>query len=96
MAGTKSDNIEYWHNEGKWLTSKPKVSDIRVPGVVHECSTLYMGEKSDEHAALNSDYSPYGCRNVYVTGGAIFPSAGKSPGLSYIHRRMLSVVTGLR
>ena len=77
MAGIKHNEIEYWHNEGKWLKTKPAVSEIHVPGVVHECSTLYMGEESDKHAALDSNYSPYGCKNVYVTGGAMFPSAGE-------------------
>ena len=79
MAGSTSARLEYWHDQegGKgWRTAKPPKTEIHVPGVVHECSTLYMGPKSDPHAAVDENYTPYGCKNVYVTGGAIFPSAG--------------------
>ena len=81
MADTKSKNIEYWHNlkerhGSRWSSKKPVEAEIHVPGIVHECSTLYMGPPTDNHAAVDEKYTPYGCRNVYVTGGAIFPSAG--------------------
>ena len=79
MAGDRSDEIEYWHddeNNNGWRTEKPDRSEIHVPGIVHECSTLYMGPESDPHAAVDENYTPYGCKNVYVTGSAVFPSAG--------------------
>ena len=79
MAGSESGKLEYWHdqeNSKGWHKEKPTEAEIRVPGVVHESSTLYMGPESDPYAAVDKDYTPYGCKNVYVTGGAIFPSAG--------------------
>ena len=84
MAGSESGKLQYWHDqEGSkgWRKEKPTKVEIHVPGVVHECSTLYMGPESDPHAAVDENYTPYGCKNVYVTGGAIFPSAGEFHGL---------------
>ena len=83
MAGLKKDDVEYWHDEqqnpngGLWLSKKPEKPQIHVPGIVHECSTLYMGPESDIHAAVDENYTLYGCKNVYVTGAAIFPSSGR-------------------
>ncbi|PPQ94234.1 hypothetical protein CVT25_006660 [Psilocybe cyanescens] len=79
LAGSKFEEIEYWHNEGKncgWSKEKLTDSEIHVPGLIHDASTLYMGPESDPHAGVDENYTPYGCKNVYVTGAAIFPSAG--------------------
>ncbi|THU85298.1 FAD/NAD(P)-binding domain-containing protein [Dendrothele bispora CBS 962.96] len=82
MAQSEAANLEYWHDSGSgdgsgtWKKTKPDSKQNRVPGVVHEASTLYMGPKTDPHAAVDEMYRPYGCKNVYVTGGAIFPAAG--------------------
>lgn len=82
MADKKAREVEYWHNDGTgnagWRREKPPTAEVRVPGVVHESSTLYMGNKSDPSAAADENYRPYGCENVYVTGAALFPSAGKT------------------
>lgn len=76
MAGSGADQLEYWHNVGGWKKARPPVSAIRIPGVVHEASTLYVGEESDPQASVDSDYRPFGSNNLYVTGGALFPTAG--------------------
>ncbi|THU79690.1 FAD/NAD(P)-binding domain-containing protein [Dendrothele bispora CBS 962.96] len=82
IARSEAANLEYWHDNssgdgsGTWKKTKPDSKQNRVPGVVHEASTLYMGPKADSHAAVDEMYRPYGCENVYVTGGAIFPTAG--------------------
>ncbi|TFK63544.1 FAD/NAD(P)-binding domain-containing protein [Pluteus cervinus] len=79
MAGDRAGRLEYWHNKtSSWEEDPAPVSEIRVPGVVHETSTLYMSDdlENDPHASVGPDYRPRGCGNVYVTGGAIFPSSG--------------------
>jgi hypothetical protein len=32
--------------------------------------------EKDERASVGPQYTPKGCGNVYVTGGALFPSSG--------------------
>lgn len=61
-----------------WKQEKPPVNMIRVPGIVHETSTLYMSDdlEADPHASVGSSYQPRGCKNVFVTGGALFPTSG--------------------
>ena len=61
-----------------WKSARPPPSMIRVPGLVHETSMLYMSDdlEKDPHAAVDSLYRPYKCDNVFVTGGAIFPTSG--------------------
>ncbi|KAH8797986.1 hypothetical protein DL96DRAFT_1688222 [Flagelloscypha sp. PMI_526] len=84
MAGQQSSSLEYWHDgkggqPGGWQKGvHPPTSDTHVPGVVHETSTLYMSDdlSKDKTASVGSDYCPIGCENVYVTGGALFPSSG--------------------
>ncbi|TFY71091.1 hypothetical protein EVG20_g1912 [Dentipellis fragilis] len=81
MAGAQSGNVEYWAKSPNsdtwgWSKSKPAVEDIRVPGVVHEAATLYMGDRSNAGASVDDHYRPFGSNNVYVTGAALFPSSG--------------------
>ncbi|KIY72082.1 hypothetical protein CYLTODRAFT_368212 [Cylindrobasidium torrendii FP15055 ss-10] len=61
-----------------WQAQRPPASKIRVPGLVHETSTLYMSDDlvADTGASVDSQYRPRGCKNVYVTGGALFPTSG--------------------
>ncbi|XOI98808.1 GMC oxidoreductase [Paenibacillus polymyxa] len=54
--------------------ARPDTSEIRVPGLVHEGSTLYIG--SDEEAVVGLDYRPKGVENVYVTGASLWPVSG--------------------
>jgi choline dehydrogenase-like flavoprotein len=68
--------VEYWHaapnGSGTWVAERPSVEQIRVPGLVHEGSTLWIGEEDD--AVVGLDYRPRGVKNVYVTGGALWPT----------------------
>ncbi|ODB55044.1 hypothetical protein A7311_20630 [Paenibacillus polymyxa] len=70
--------VEYWHGDangsGTWQAIRPDPSEIRVPGMVHEGSTLYIG--SDEDAVVGLDYRPKGVENVYVTGASLWPVSG--------------------
>ncbi|KAI8963995.1 hypothetical protein F5Y11DRAFT_364547 [Daldinia sp. FL1419] len=72
--GKKSSTIEYWDVKGEeWSKEKPK--GIRVPGVVHEASTAFVGPQS-KGGSLDDLYRPYDVSNVFVTGAALFPTAG--------------------
>ena len=75
-----NDNVEYWHgkpDDGDWLTKRPPVSQIRVPGTVHDSSTLIIGDPSKAaNTSVGLDYRPHGVENVYVTGGSLWPRAG--------------------
>jgi hypothetical protein len=87
IAGAQADKLEYWHDsqkpaEARWGTTKPEPDMVHVPGVVHEASTLML---SDDHfdvknqgqkASVDKEYRAAGLGNVFVTGGAIFPTAG--------------------
>ena len=81
MAGGKG-LVEYWHDAGPgpagWRQAPAPAAKVRVPGVVHETSTLYMSDdlEKDKHASVDKQYKARGCGNVYVTGGALFPSSG--------------------
>lgn len=68
-------HVEYWHNDsGKWLGERPPLNQIRVPGMVHEASTMHIGD--DDDAVVGLDYRLRGVENVYVTGAALWPSGG--------------------
>jgi choline dehydrogenase-like flavoprotein len=83
-AVTESQDMDYAQElhipklKAGWLRKKPPAEMIRVPGIVHETSTLYMSDdlETDLHASVDRDYRPHGCDNVYVTGGALFPTSG--------------------
>ncbi|WP_405432286.1 GMC oxidoreductase [Micromonospora sp. NBC_00617] len=68
---------QYWHGgpfDGHWSSQRPSVSDRRLAGLVHEGSTLWIGPGHDDPVDLN--YRLRGTDNVYVTGGALWPTAG--------------------
>jgi GMC oxidoreductase len=67
--------VEYWHGgaDGKWTSQRPAVTERRVPGLVHEGSPLWIGEKD---SPVGLDYRPRGVENVYVTGGSLWPAGG--------------------
>ncbi len=69
--------VEYWHgapDDGSWSTERPSEAERRVPGLVHEGSTLWLGD--DGTSPVGLDYRPVGIENVYVTGGALWPAGG--------------------
>ncbi|KAK9421405.1 hypothetical protein SUNI508_14073, partial [Seiridium unicorne] len=65
------NGLEYWHvdenNKGSWKPAHPKQSEIRVPGIVHETSTAFMGEAA-VGGSVDADYSVHSVSNVFVTG----------------------------
>ncbi|NET55687.1 MAG: GMC family oxidoreductase [Symploca sp. SIO2E6] len=68
------DRVEYWHGDpdtGQWQQERYKT---RVPGLVHEASTMWIGE--DEEAVVGLDYRLKGVENVYITGGSLWPTGG--------------------
>lgn len=70
--------VEYWHgdpDEGTWKRERPSTQQIRVPALVHEGSTLWIGDP-DESTPVGPDYRLRGVENVYVTGGALWPTSG--------------------
>jgi hypothetical protein len=72
-----ADHVEYWHgdpNTGSWAGTRPSILQRRVPGLVHEGSTLYIGQ--DDSAPVGLDYRLNGVQNVFVTGGCLWPTAG--------------------
>ena len=74
-----SVDIEYWvsNKDGSysWKKSKPNKEQVRLNVIVHEASTLWMG-KDAKTSVVGLDYRPHGVKNVYVTGGSLFPTSG--------------------
>ena len=72
--------VEYWHGspaKGEWIPSlRPSPQQRRVPGVVHECCTMHMGDQEDEEATVDVDYKVRNVDGVYVTGGSLWPRSG--------------------
>ncbi len=72
-------NVQYWHEAtsgGTWRSERPPVTQIRGPGIVHEASTMWMGDEEDKSAPVGVDYRPRGVENVYITGAALYPRCG--------------------
>jgi len=69
--------VQYWHGtpeNGTWESTRPAQSEIRVDGMVHESSTLHIG--AEENAPVDLNYRVRSTKNVYVTGGALWPQGG--------------------
>ena len=69
--------VEYWHgspDQGTWTSARPSREQIRVSGLVHEGSTLYIG--AEDSAPVDLDYRPRGTEGVYVTGAGLWPRSG--------------------
>ncbi|KAI6755989.1 hypothetical protein HG530_011725 [Fusarium avenaceum] len=78
MAGGNehASDIEWWNEAThSWSKKKPPVDTIRIPGIVHESSTCFMGPK-EIGGSVDELYRPHGIENVHVTGAALFPTAG--------------------
>jgi choline dehydrogenase-like flavoprotein len=77
LSPAGAEHVQYWHGHpdtGTWSGSRPRVEERRVPGLVHEGSTLHIGQADD--APVGLDYRLRGVHNVYVTGGALWPTGG--------------------
>ena len=67
--------IEYWHKSTEnWKKERPPPEKIRLSDLVHEASTMWLGE--DESSPVGLDYRFKGVENVYLTGPALFPTTG--------------------
>ncbi|WP_353929906.1 GMC oxidoreductase [Okeanomitos corallinicola TIOX110] len=74
-------SVEYWHNDqdqGTWQAKRPSPGQIRVDGLVHEGSTLWIGNDhdSDGPSPVDINYKLRGIENVYVTGGCLWTRSG--------------------
>lgn len=70
-------NVEYWRGdpaEGAWASERPSIAQRRVGGLVHESSTLWIGNA--DKGVVGTDYRPHGVENVFVTGGGLWPAGG--------------------
>ncbi|KAG1768775.1 hypothetical protein EV702DRAFT_716216 [Suillus placidus] len=80
MAGIEKHGIEWWHQPkpwdkpGAWKREIPGKETIRMEGIVHEASVLPLGD--GDECCVDRNYRVKGVSNVYVTGGAIFPTSG--------------------
>jgi choline dehydrogenase-like flavoprotein len=76
--GGNDPGIEYWigaDDDGAWSSERPPREQIRLNIIVHEASVLWMGA-DPATSVVGLDYRPHGVRNVYVTGGGLFPTSG--------------------
>ena len=77
MLATKG-GLEYWHSDGGssggWKAQRPTAKQIRVPGLVHESSTMWIGNDADKMAPVGLDYRLRGTDNIYVTGASLWPT----------------------
>ena len=71
--------LEYWHFDGdssggSWKANRPATKQIRIPGLVHEASTMWIGNDKDKMAPVGLDYRLHGVDNVYITGASLWPT----------------------
>ena len=77
LSPAGAERVEYWHGDpdtGTWGAGRPAIPERRVPGLVHESSSLPIGEEED--AVVGIDYRLNGVQNVFVTGGSLWPTGG--------------------
>ena len=70
-----NQTIQYWtkqKNDWHPAGERPSPGEIRAPGLVHEASTMWIGD--DQTAPVDLDYRFRGVENVYLTGGALWPT----------------------
>ena len=72
--------LEYWNSDSGsssgWTTTQPSDKQRRHTGLVHESSTMWIGDENDTEAPVGLDYCLRGIDNVYITGASLFPSGG--------------------
>ena len=76
-SSTNKDNLEYWHETDKsWRKTASPPEQIRKKILVHDASTMWIGSNGDKEAPVSLDYRLQGVSNVYITGGALWPTGG--------------------
>jgi hypothetical protein len=76
-SSANGDDLEYWHETGKtWKKDAPPSEQIRTKLLVHDASTMWIGDSGDTEAPVCLDYHLKGVDNVYITGGALWPTGG--------------------
>ncbi len=66
--------IEFWNRETEsWQVERPPARNIRLDALVHPASTMQIGTDADP-TPVNLDYLFRGVDNVYLTGGALWPT----------------------
>ncbi|CAF3409498.1 unnamed protein product [Rotaria socialis] len=72
-----SDALEYWHETDKtWRQDAPPREQIRKKFLVHDASTMWIGDSTNTEAPVDLDYHIQCVNNVYITGGALWPTGG--------------------
>jgi len=75
LAETRN-HIEFWHPKTReWKIEAPSHDDMHQAGIVHEAGTLWIGDDPKD-SVVGLDFRLHGVDNVYITGGALFPSVG--------------------
>ncbi|CAF1259637.1 unnamed protein product [Adineta steineri] len=76
-CSANGDDLEYWHEtDKKWKKDPPPSDQIRNKNLVHDASTMWIGDNEDTEAPVGLDYRLKGVNNVYLTGGALWPTGG--------------------
>ncbi|UJR24489.1 hypothetical protein I4U23_005864 [Adineta vaga] len=76
-SDSNNNDLQYWHETDKtWRTDIPLSDEIRKPWIVHDASTMWIGDDEDIEAPVGLDYRLHGINNVYITGGALWPTGG--------------------
>ena len=74
LSPTKT--VEFWNSEAKcWKTDRPPNGQIRSKNLVHPASTMWIGEDASS-SPVNLHYQFRGVENVFLTGGALWPTGG--------------------
>ena len=69
----RSTKIEYWNSDSKnWQEDIPPKCQTQHKSLVHPASTMWIGDNGTSPVELN--YGFRGVDNVYLTGGALWPT----------------------
>lgn len=74
---TDESKLEFWHEDNQsWSKNRPSSESMRKRVLVHDASTMWIGDDNDLDAPVGSDYCLRGINNVYITGAALWPTGG--------------------
>ena len=74
-----SSRVEYWvgsPENGTWQRQRPPADQFRRSALMHEGSTLWIGDETDGESPVGMIYRLRGVNNVYVTVGGLWPASG--------------------